>query len=84
MAGLGRILGALVAASTLMLASGAGAQEVKHYRFAYDQPKSTGYGLGASVTQSGLYLVPTTIAMLIFSAGWRSAILPTRGRNADA
>jgi TRAP-type transport system periplasmic protein len=45
MAGLGKILGALVAASTLMLASGAGAQEVKHYRFAYDQPKSTGYGI---------------------------------------
>jgi TRAP-type transport system periplasmic protein len=45
MAGLGRILGALVAASTLVLASGAGAQEIKHYRFAYDQPKSTGYGI---------------------------------------
>jgi len=30
-------------------------------------PKSTGYGFGASVSQAGLYLVPTTIAMLIFS-----------------
>ena len=29
--------------------------------------RSTGYGFGASVTQSGLFLVPTTIAMLIFS-----------------
>jgi EmrB/QacA subfamily drug resistance transporter len=30
-------------------------------------PRSTGYGYGASVSQAGLYLVPTTIAMLIFS-----------------
>src|SRR5215471_18433874 len=37
------ILGAVVAASALMTA--AQAQEVKHYRFAYDQPKTTGYGI---------------------------------------
>jgi EmrB/QacA subfamily drug resistance transporter len=30
-------------------------------------PKSTGYGLGSSVNQAGLFLVPSTIAMLIFS-----------------
>jgi MFS family permease len=30
-------------------------------------PESTGYGYGASVTQSGLYLLPTTIMLLIFS-----------------
>jgi EmrB/QacA subfamily drug resistance transporter len=30
-------------------------------------PVSTGYGYGASVTQSGLYLLPTTIMLLIFS-----------------
>jgi MFS family permease len=30
-------------------------------------PRSTGYGFGASVSQAGLFLVPTTIAMLIFS-----------------
>ncbi len=30
-------------------------------------PKSTGYGFGASVSQAGLFLVPSTIAMLIFS-----------------
>jgi EmrB/QacA subfamily drug resistance transporter len=30
-------------------------------------PTSTGYGFGASVTQSGLYLVPSTIALMIFS-----------------
>jgi tripartite ATP-independent transporter DctP family solute receptor len=27
------------------VATGAAAQEVKHYRFAYDQPKTTGYGI---------------------------------------
>jgi EmrB/QacA subfamily drug resistance transporter len=30
-------------------------------------PASTGYGYGASVTQAGLFLVPSTIAMLVFS-----------------
>src|ERR1700733_10365615 len=45
MGSLGKILGAFAVASTLMLATSAGAQEIKHYRFAYDQPKSTGYGI---------------------------------------
>jgi TRAP-type transport system periplasmic protein len=44
MAGLKKLLGAVVAASVLAVTSGA-AQEVKHYRFAYDQPKTTGYGI---------------------------------------
>src|SRR5579864_6646568 len=44
MASLGRPFGAVVAAFLFMAAS-AGAQEVKHYRFAYDQPKTTGYGI---------------------------------------
>jgi EmrB/QacA subfamily drug resistance transporter len=30
-------------------------------------PKSTGYGFGSSVTEAGLFLIPSTIAMLIFS-----------------
>jgi MFS family permease len=30
-------------------------------------PKATGWGMGASVTQAGLFLVPATIAMLITS-----------------
>jgi tripartite ATP-independent transporter DctP family solute receptor len=38
------ILGAILAAS-IFTAAGAAAQEVKHYRFAYDQPKTTGYGI---------------------------------------
>jgi tripartite ATP-independent transporter DctP family solute receptor len=40
-----KILGAVMAASAIMAAAGASAQEVKHYRFAYDQPKTTGYGI---------------------------------------
>src|ERR1700743_2092206 len=44
MASLNRILGAVLAAS-VFTAAGAAAQEVKHYRFAYDQPKTTGYGI---------------------------------------
>ena len=35
----------LVAMAAMLFVTGAGAQEVKHYRFAYDQPKPTGYGI---------------------------------------
>src|SRR5450756_111199 len=45
MSSLGRILAAVMAASIVMVVSAAGAQEVKRYRFAYDQPKTTGYGI---------------------------------------
>jgi tripartite ATP-independent transporter DctP family solute receptor len=38
------MLGA-IATAFAMTALGANAQEVKHYRFAYDQPKTTGYGI---------------------------------------
>ena len=34
-----------IAAALILFAAGAQAQEVKHYRFAYDQPKTTGYGI---------------------------------------
>src|SRR5579871_6866858 len=44
MASLGKPFGVVVAAF-LFTAAGATAQEVKHYRFAYDQPHSTGYGI---------------------------------------
>src|SRR6516165_9761182 len=44
MASLRKLLGAAVAASIFSAAS-ATAQEAKHYRFAYDQPKTTGYGI---------------------------------------
>src|SRR3982074_1079197 len=44
-----RILGAVVAVSAIVMAVTAGAQDVKHYRFAYDQPKTTGYGIVGDV-----------------------------------
>ena len=40
-----KILGAVVAASAIAITASAAAQEAKHYRFAYDQPKTTGYGI---------------------------------------
>ena len=45
MVSLNRVLGAAVAAFVMLGATAAVAQEVKHYRFAYDQPKTTGYGV---------------------------------------
>ena len=45
MGNLKNILGAVVAASAIAMAASVSAQEVKHYRFAYDQPKTTGYGI---------------------------------------
>ncbi len=44
MSSLGKPFGTFVAAF-LFMSTSAVAQEVKHYRFAYDQPKSTGYGV---------------------------------------
>jgi tripartite ATP-independent transporter DctP family solute receptor len=38
-------IAATIVASAALVAQSAGAQEVKHYRFAYDQPKTTGYGI---------------------------------------
>src|SRR3984885_3027515 len=36
---------AAIAMASILLTASAGAQEVKHYRFAYDQPRTTGYGI---------------------------------------
>ena len=36
---------AAIAAASVFFTAGAPAQEVKHFRFAYDQPKTTGYGI---------------------------------------
>jgi TRAP-type transport system periplasmic protein len=36
---------AITIATAIMMTASANAQEVKHYRFAYDQPKTTGYGI---------------------------------------
>ncbi len=45
------ILRTLTAAAlaTALLAGTASAQEAKHYRFAYDQPRTTGYGVAADI-----------------------------------
>ena len=45
MRSLRRLIGATIVASAVVFAATASAQEVKHYRFAYDQPKTTGYGI---------------------------------------
>src|ERR1700720_4695521 len=45
MSNLKKIFGAVAAVSAIMMAASAPAQEAKHYRFAYDQPKTTGYGI---------------------------------------
>ncbi|MCP4618480.1 MAG: TRAP transporter substrate-binding protein [Bradyrhizobium sp.] len=44
-----RILRAALAVSALVLASGASAQGVKHFRFAYDQPRNTGYSIAGDL-----------------------------------
>ncbi|MDH2380471.1 TRAP transporter substrate-binding protein [Bradyrhizobium sp. CER78] len=38
-----------MAAAALLLSAGAGAQEVKHFRFAYDQPRNTGYSVAGDL-----------------------------------
>src|SRR6201987_3665985 len=45
MASLSKVLVAVAALLMLETANDASAQQVKHYRFAYDQPKTTGYGI---------------------------------------
>src|SRR5260370_1992476 len=40
---------ALAVAAAVMSAASAGAQEVKHYRFAYDQPRNTGYSIAGDL-----------------------------------
>jgi tripartite ATP-independent transporter DctP family solute receptor len=44
-----KIFGGLIAAAAVMLAANAGAQEAKHYRFAYDQPRNTGYSVAGDL-----------------------------------
>jgi tripartite ATP-independent transporter DctP family solute receptor len=45
----GKIVAAAIAAATLVLSAGASAQEIKHYRFAYDQPRNTGYSVAGDL-----------------------------------
>ncbi|MGN1287004.1 MAG: TRAP transporter substrate-binding protein [Bradyrhizobium sp.] len=44
-----RIVGIAMAAVALLLPARAGAQEVKHFRFAYDQPRNTGYSVAGDL-----------------------------------
>src|SRR6478752_6075082 len=39
----------LAATAAVLFVSGASAQEVKHYRFAYDQPRNTGYSIAGDL-----------------------------------
>src|SRR3954470_20775885 len=49
MGSLGKFIGPAVVAATLIFAAGASAQDVKHYRFAYDQPRNTGYSIAGDL-----------------------------------
>jgi tripartite ATP-independent transporter DctP family solute receptor len=49
MGSLGKFIGAAVVATVLMLSAGASAQDVKRYRFAYDQPRNTGYSIAGDL-----------------------------------
>jgi tripartite ATP-independent transporter DctP family solute receptor len=44
-----RALGGLIAAIAISFAASANAQDVKHYRFAYDQPRNTGYSVAGDL-----------------------------------
>lgn len=44
-----KIVGIAMAAAALLLSARAGAQEVKHFRFAYDQPRNTGYSVAGDL-----------------------------------
>jgi tripartite ATP-independent transporter DctP family solute receptor len=45
----GKTIAAAIAAAAMLFAASAGAQEVKHYRFAYDQPRNTGYSVAGDL-----------------------------------
>ena len=45
----GRLSVRPLAAAAIMFATSAGAQEAKHYRFAYDQPRNTGYSIAGDM-----------------------------------
>jgi tripartite ATP-independent transporter DctP family solute receptor len=44
-----RALGGMIAAIAISFAADASAQDVKHYRFAYDQPRNTGYSVAGDL-----------------------------------
>lgn len=44
-----RTIASAVIAAAVLFAASAGAQEAKHYRFAYDQPRNTGYSIAGDL-----------------------------------
>src|SRR5216110_2313469 len=49
-----KTIGGLIAATAVMLAASAGAQEAKHYRFAHDQQLNSGYSIAYDVFSAKL------------------------------
>jgi TRAP-type transport system periplasmic protein len=49
MGSLGKFIGSAIVATALTFGAGASAQDVKHYRFAYDQPRNTGYSIAGDL-----------------------------------
>src|SRR5882724_10287397 len=49
-----RIIGGLIGLAAVMLATGAGAQEAKHYRFAHDQQLNSGYSIAYDIFSAKL------------------------------
>lgn len=49
MGNLAKFIGLAIVATALTLSAGASAQDVKHYRFAYDQPRNTGYSIAGDL-----------------------------------
>src|SRR3984893_7717650 len=45
----GTVIAAALAVAAMAFSGSAGAQEVKHYRFAYDQPRNTGYSIAGDL-----------------------------------
>src|SRR6476661_6990053 len=45
----GKFIGAAIVATAMVFGAGAGAQEGKHFRFAYDQPRNTGYSVAGDL-----------------------------------
>ncbi|MGD0851275.1 TRAP transporter substrate-binding protein [Bradyrhizobium sp.] len=49
-----RIIGGLIAVATVLFAAGAGAQEIRHYRFAHDQQLNSGYSIAFDIFSARL------------------------------
>jgi len=49
MPSVGKFIGSAIIAMVLTFSAGAGAQDAKHYRFAYDQPRNTGYSIAGDL-----------------------------------